>query len=226
MFRLKTLSVLAGLLAALAVSAAPASAWWEATGTQSKGPVRVINHGKFVAGEGTNTAVVECPTKEIEATWSIQTKGQIKQHEQAGKQEQTNFGPHLYIKVTKWGTACTAVIGGASPIAATITSCTLQEVQQKESFVATGAVATECVIKAGNCEVLVPAGMEKEPGSNEGFNVGLGKIELSKLGSLNIVSVSGVKSHKPPNTPGCPLTTNQPASLTGLEFETEGAIAK
>lgn len=225
MFRLKALSLLAGIVAVLAVSASPASAWWEAA-KQLKGPIRVIQAGSFVDGEGAAKFVVKCPANEVVARWSIQTAGQIKIHEKEGKQEQTNLGPHLNIQVKSWGANCKAKIGEAAEVKAEVKACELQLVQSKGSFTATGGVVTECRIKAANCESIVPAGMEKSPESGEGINVGLKEAVLENItpNQLDKVNVTGVRAEKQANA-GCVLTTVQKAELTGLEFEAEGVKA-
>jgi hypothetical protein len=226
--KLRALGVLAGFIAALAVTAAPASAWFYAPGQQWKGPVKITNSGIFAYGEATNKAEVKCVAKEIEGLWSIQTKGQIKDHEnqETGKQVQTKWGPHLTIQIKTWGSGCKAKIGGASEIAAEVKPCRLQAVDpQKGSTTATGGVETECVIKAGNCELHVPAGMEKEPGSGEGINVGLHEIKFENSGNnlLGKINVTGVHAEKQPNTPGCPLLSGaHNASLSEVEGTLEG----
>lgn len=227
MFRLKTLSVLAGMVAVLAVSAAPASAWFYATGQQWKGQVTITNAGVFSYGEGANRAEVKCVASEIKAQWSIQTKGQIKIHEKEEKQLQTKFGPHLHIQVKDWGKGCTAKIGAkGEALAAVVKPCELQGVDpQKGVATATGGVATECVIKGGGCEIHVPAGMEKEAGSGTGINVGLKEIEVENkennlFGKINI---TGIRAEKQPNTPLCPLLSkSEEASLKGVEGELLG----
>ncbi len=230
MFRLKTLSVLAGMIAVLAVSAAPASAWWEATGKQLKGPVKVVTAGTFVDG-GTE---VTCPANETQATWSIQTKGQIKDHENqlTGKQVQTKFGPHLNIKIYNWGAACKAKIGTVGEFAAEVKPCELQLVQQKESLTATGGVVTTCVVKAGPCVIQVPAGMEIEPGSNKGINVGLPETELKnkvngqEFTQFDKVATKGVLAQRGSGSNAlCPVVTNENSELKGLEFELQGVKA-
>jgi hypothetical protein len=220
MFRLKTLIGIAGVFAVLAISAAPASAWWEATGKQWKGPVRIISAGSF-NDAGTP---VECVANEIKATWSIQTKGQIKIHEKEGKQLQTKTGPHLHINILSWG-KCKA----AGTVEAKVSPCELQLVQEKGILKATGGVVTPCIIKveALGCTILVPAGMEKSPQSNEGLNVGLKEVELENNvnNQKDKVNISGqILAILAAGGGGCPAT-NSTASLTGLEFEVEGAKA-
>jgi hypothetical protein len=63
MFRLRTLSVLAGLIATLVVSAAPASAWWRSTQKppQTQGSATVLKEGEFKV----KSTVIVCPASEI-----------------------------------------------------------------------------------------------------------------------------------------------------------------
>ncbi|HEV3071427.1 MAG TPA: hypothetical protein VGY76_08390 [Solirubrobacteraceae bacterium] len=228
MFRLKTLSVLAGLIAVLAVSAAPASAWWESNGTETKGKATVTESGAFVDKAGTVTAEVKCPPNEIEGKWSIQTKGEIKIHLKEEKQLETKFGPHLHLNVTNWGKNCVASIGTTKFKAGEvkISPCELQLVQEKGVFTATAGVVTACRIEVAICTIIVPAGMEKQQGSNEGINVGLKEVKLENSGSNQIdkANVTGVRAEKQANAL-CPLATVGAASLTGFVFTVEGAKA-
>jgi hypothetical protein len=219
--------VLTGMIAVLAVSAAPASAWWEATGKQWKGSVNVIKSGEFVT-EGAVKATVVCPENEINAKWSIQTKGQIKIHEKAEKQLQTKTGPHLNFQI-KWGKACTTALG-ADKVPVIVKDCELQLVQNPRSFTATVGVVKECVLKFSVCEIIVPAGMETEPQSNKGHNVGLEAVSLVNVGvgepnQLDKINVENIQLYKPSNTPLCPVATNAIAKLIGAEWEVIGARA-
>ncbi len=232
MSRLKTLSVLAGIVAALAISAAPASAWWKST--QSQGTVKVITSGQF---EDAGVPIV-CPENEIKSTWHIQTAGQIKIHQKGGKQELTTEGPHLNIQV-KWGNKefdCKAKVSGTETVT-NVKACELQLVQAKEALVANGGVVTPCIIKIGNgtkavCEFEVPSGMEKAPESNEGINVGLTETKLLNVGSNQLDEVevakggkgqlgTGIRVNQIPGHALCPVKTNEEASLKGLKFEAE-----
>jgi hypothetical protein len=228
MSRLKLLSVLAGFVAVLAVSATPASAWWESNGTGTTGKAVVTESGTFIDKAGSVTAEVKCPPNEIVGTWSIQTKGEIKIHNKEGKQEETKFGPHLHLNITSWGPNCVATIGGTKFKAGEVkvTPCELQLVQQKGSFTATAGVVTACRIEVSICTIIIPAGMEKQQGSNEGINVGLKEVTLSNSGSNQIdkVNVTGIRAEKQANAL-CPLPTLGEASLTGFVFTVEGAKA-
>ena len=185
MQRFKVLSVLAGLVAVLAISATPASAWFKSTTTT--GPAKILVSGEFnYAGQGK----IKCPASEIKASWAIQSAGQIKEHQVNGKQELTTFGPHQNLVVSNWGTNCVAEIGTTKIAAGEIVvkACELQVVQAKESFVATGGVVTPCLVKIGKgakplCEIQVPAGMETSAESGKGINVGLSKATLENKGA-------------------------------------------
>lgn len=228
MSRLKTLSVLAGIIAALAVSAAPASAWWESNSQANEGKGVVNVSGEFVDVTGGGTAAVKCPANEIEATWSIQTKGEIKVHNKEEKQLKTKAGPHLHFNVLKWGTMCKAKIAETTA-QAHVSPCELQLVQPQkgtESQTATAGVVTACRVEAANCTIIVPPGMEKQQGSNEGINVGLKEVTLENVkgtgNQVDKVEVKGIRAEKQANA-GCPLTTLGTASLVGMEFTVEGA---
>jgi len=229
MFRLKTLSILAGMIAVLAASATPASAWWESNTGQTQGTVRPIRAGEFIIGKGEGEAKVTCLPEEVKAIWYLQTAGQIKEHQKNGKQELTTKGPHLHIQVKEWGKGCVTKIG-KEVLASTVSPCEFQIVQAKESFIATGGVVTGCLLKIGSlCEVQVPPGMEKAPESNEGINVGLKEITLENIGKnqLDLVNVKGsIYANSIGKNALCPLpkpiTTG---SLVGLEFEAEGVKA-
>ncbi len=229
MSRLKTLSVLAGTIAALAVSAAPASAWWESNSQANEGKGVVNKSGEFIDETAGGSAVVTCPEKEIEATWSIQTKGEIKVHNKEEKQIKTKAGPHLHINVLKWGTMCKAKIGGTAAGQAHVSPCELQIVQPQKgtgSQTATAGVVTACRVEAANCTIIVPAGMETQQGSNEGINVGLKEVTLENSGTNNQVdkvAVKGIRAEKQLPSAGCPLTALGTASLTGMEITVEGA---
>jgi len=231
MFRLKTLSLVAGLIAVLAVSVAPASAWWRANSSAEKeqsgeGKAIVLKSGEFV-DEG---AKFTCPAAGITVHWSIQTKGEIKIHNKEEKQLKTKEGPHLNFLVN-WGTGCTAEIGGLKFKAGevTVSECELQLVQQKGSTVATLGVVTQCQITIDSlCILHIPAGMEKQQGSNAGQNVGLNEVKLANSGNnqLDEVNVKGILAELASGSSKlCPFKTNETFELKGAEFEVIGATA-
>jgi hypothetical protein len=234
MSRLKTLALLACIIATLtATMTTPASGWFKAVGTaerQAKGLVIAKAAGEFTGtdeAKPAHTAIVKCPAGEIQGEWSIQTKGQIKIHNREEKQILTNEGPHLNVQV-KWGHNCEAAIGGTTFKAGEIKipQCELQLAQQKGSEKATAGVVTGCRVEVPTCTIIVPAGMEKEPGSNEGINVGLKEVSLVNSGN-NMIGVGptiGIFAYKQANA-SCPLTTDQKIEVKGFEFEAKNVNA-
>src|ERR1700686_1385283 len=226
MSRLKTLSVLAGTFAMLAVSAAPASAIWESNNGQTTGTIKVIATGEYTYSTG--GASLRCPNvAEVKAQWQIQGAGQIKE-----QQKITTKGPHLQLQVKEWG-KCEATIG-TSKLPATVSECDFQLVQQAGIFTATGGVSkSPCVVKAEPCQIQVPIGMEKTQNSGPGINVGLKTISLSgegknQLDKANITEGGeakggkGIFAQSTSSNPLCPLAASSAtASLTGFEFEAE-----
>ena len=230
MSRLKTLSVLAGTFAMLAVSAAPASAIWESNNGQTTGTIKVIATGEYTYSTG--GASLRCPNvAEVKAQWQIQGAGQIKE-----QQKITTKGPHLQIQVKEWG-KCEATIGGTK-LPMTVSECDFQLVQQAGVFTATGGVSKRpCVIKAEPCLIQIPVGMEKTQNSGTGINVGLKSLALSNVGKnqLDKVSVTeggeaqggkGIFAQSTSGNPLCPLAASSATgSLTGFELEAEGVKA-
>jgi hypothetical protein len=232
MFKIKTLIILVGMAATVALSAAPASAWFSST--QSQGKIKVLNSGEFnYAGQGN----VKCPAAEIEAQWHIQKTGPIKL-----QQEATTEGPHLQIQVKNWGPKCVAEIG-TSKIAAgevKVKECDFQLVQAtKGSTTPTGGVVTPCLIVIGAlCEVQIPAGMETSSESGKGINVGLSKGLIENKGSNILGKVNaesggtgglageGIFAESVGKNALCTLKkVTEEATLTGLEGELEGVKA-
>jgi len=225
MSRLKMLSVLAGTIAMLALSAAPASAIWESNNGQTTGTVKVLATGEFTYATG---AFVKCPnTAEVKAQWQIQGAGQIKE-----QQKITTKGPHLQIQVKAWG-KCEATVG-TTKLPATVSECDFQLVQQT-GLSATGGVSKQpCVITAEPCKIQVPIGMEKTQNSGTGINVGLKTITLSNVNTknqLDEVNITeggeaqggkGVFAQSTSGNPLCPLAgSSATGTLTGLKFEAE-----
>ena len=232
MYRLKILSILAGMIVVLAVSAAPASAWWESNTGQTQGTVMPIRAPEVILGKGEGATTFRCITEEIKAIWYLQTKGQIKEHQKNGKQEPTTKGPHLHIQIKSWGKGCTAKIDKETFVVE-ISSCELQWVQAKGSFTATAGFVTGCLLKFGTtkpplCEIQIPPGMEKAPESNEGINVGLREVSLENIGK-NQLDIVNVKESILANSIGtnalCPLAKSFDMSIVGFELEAEGIKA-
>ena len=191
----KVLAILFVMIAAPLASAAPASAWWEATGQQSKGQVKFISGARFRDGSFS----AECwNPNEIHGTWSIQAPGQIK-----GKQLQAKRGPDLLIQIKSWegfNGACIRMVF-LSKLTVTIPSCEFRLTQPKESLVATFGFVNPCAFKdTSGCTVQHPAGMEKGPESNEGINVGLKQIKLenketkSEVNQFDKALITGIRA--------------------------------
>jgi hypothetical protein len=222
MLRLKMLVGLAGIFSVLAVSATPAFAEFEAKG-QWKVPFKVVKSGEFV-DEG---STVKCPEKEIEGTVSVQSKGVINEHEKGSKQVQVKRGPHLNIKVLKWGGHCEATIAGEK-LSAKVTPCELQvRLAPGGKTSATGGSVTTCIIEAGPCKITVPEGKETTAEKDEGSNVGLKAVTLEDKGTTNLFAKNntvGVTTEVAKGTL-CTLKSNSTSELKGLEGEAEGITA-
>lgn len=229
--RLKTLSVLAGSIAMLALSATTASAEFRSTLTpaQSQGNITVLKESA-VTDEG---VTAKCPPAEIVGQYHIQKKGQIKQQQTA-----TTEGPHLQIQIKSWGKGCEAELL-KSKVPVEIKPCGFQAVQ-RQTTEATGGVSEACLIKVGGekpiCELQLPVGMETAKASNQGINVGLKEIKLSNNGG-NLLS-TGVLSGggrgqlgekgfvvQIPGHPLCPIKTNENGEISGGEGEAIGVNA-
>ncbi|HEV3070429.1 MAG TPA: hypothetical protein VGY76_03265 [Solirubrobacteraceae bacterium] len=125
MTKIKLLTVLITALVLLAMPAAPAGAWFKSRNqAKTTGSVKL---GKTIFE--TSTMTVECNSAGGE--WSIQTKGQFKDHEKSGKQEKTAFGPNLYVKLQKWNNCKGTLSGFTEP--AIVNNCTFQFQQEQES---------------------------------------------------------------------------------------------
>jgi hypothetical protein len=230
MYRLKVLSVLAGTVAMLALSATSASATWTSNTGQTTGNITVNKSGEFKYPG----ALVKCPTTaEIKAQWQIQGAGQIKE-----QQKITTSGPHLQIQVKSWGKSCLA--NEAAP--AEISECDFQLVQQAGVFTATAGVSKRsCVIAvpATSCSIQIPQGMEAPQGSGKGINVGLKTVALTNSGTNQIdkATISGGGQGQLPGEgifgqsfgAGCATVgiaaSSEEATLTGFEFTAEGVKA-
>jgi hypothetical protein len=124
MIKIKLLTVLITALVLVVMPTAPAGAWFKSRNqTKTTGPVKL---GK---------TIIETPTMKVECTsaggeWSIQTKGQFKDHEQNGKQQKTAFGPNLYVKLRKWNNCQGTLSGFTEP--AIVENCTFQFQQEQK----------------------------------------------------------------------------------------------
>lgn len=125
MIKIKLLTALVTALALMAMPAAPAGAWFKSRSqAKSTGSVKLAK------------PIFETPTMKVECTsadgeWSIQTKGQFKDHEKDGKQEKTTFGPDLYVKLQKWNNCKGELSGFREP--ALVFECTFQLQQEQKS---------------------------------------------------------------------------------------------
>lgn len=125
MTKIKLLTALITALVLLAMPAAPAGAWFKSRNqAKTTGSVKL---GKTIIE--TSTMTVECNSASGE--WSIQTKGQFKDHEKSGKQEKTAFGPNLYVKLQKWNNCKGMLSGFTEP--AIVANCTFQFQQEQKS---------------------------------------------------------------------------------------------
>lgn len=222
MSRFRILVGLVSVLSMLAISASPASANFQAK-AQWKGVVKVVKSGEFVDEK----AVVKCPANEIEAQWSIQSKGVLGEHEKNGKQVQVKDGPQLHIKVTNWGKGCIATVA-LGKLGAKVKPCELQIYQLPGSLKGTGGVATTCEIEisTAGCTLTVPAGKETKPESDEGTNVGLKEVSLENKGEnlFTTTSITGV-TVEPNKEASCGVKTNSTSELKGLVALIEGVNA-
>jgi hypothetical protein len=227
MFRFKVLILLAGMIAVLGVSATPAFAEFEAnkeaTGaTEGKG--KVLKSGEFVDGIST----VTCPKEGITIVWSIQSAGNIKEHQKGTKQLKVKTGPHETLMV-KWmketetpKTKCEAKILGGGLGPAKVNPCKLQIVSEgkvgKEAKELKGGVEEECIVKTetGNCEIKVPAANEAT-----GENWKLGNTTISNVGFNDVfkTNVTGITAND--GAPLCPASTHS-AELKEVELENIG----
>jgi hypothetical protein len=158
MIKIKLLVVgLVVTLAVTAMSAAPAGAWFK---SRNQAKTTGLAHAGTTAFEA-GGAKVSCESAAGE--WSIQTKGQFKEHKQGEKQAKTTFGPHLYLKVLQWN-GCKAEVA-LIKVAAKVSACEFQlEQPQKGVNTGTASVVSTCVITAPapvSCTITVPPGNEQ-----------------------------------------------------------------
>jgi hypothetical protein len=172
MVKIRPLAVLTAVLALMAMSAAPAGAWFKSR-NQAK-TTGLITLGKTSLEAGGAKATCETAAGE----WSIQTKGPMQEHQVVNlqnpvnsKQVKTTFGPHLYIKISQWNN-CKAE-ATLMKVPATVESCSFQLIQnEKGSLTAEASTLGECVVKSSLCTINVAAGNEQT-----GVNVFLKEIK-------------------------------------------------
>lgn len=177
MIRAKLLAIFAGMIATLAVSAAPAFAEFESTQTKGAGKSGTV----VLEGGG---ATLECTSAEGE--WKIRTAGKIEEQNQV-KQTPTTRGPHLNLTIKKWN-GCKAKTSSVKEVTAEVGECTLQLVQQEGETKAKGGVVSACTVKTKvlglPCTITTPAAKEQEK-----INFGLEKNALENSGS-NLITVA------------------------------------
>jgi hypothetical protein len=188
MIKIKLLAGLVAGLAIMAMSAAPAGAWFKSLNGTPQGQAKIIGTTELIAGG----AKVSCESASGE--WHIQTKGQWWEHNQNGKQEPTTEGPHLYIKISKWNT-CKATVALEKVKSVTVSACEFQlEQPNKGETKATGTVVSTCTIKVPltkECVITIPPGSKKQ---TEPINELLGKTEAENSGKnlLGTAEVGGI----------------------------------
>jgi hypothetical protein len=220
MFRVKVLAILAGMIAVLAVSAAPASAIFQNRHAGSQGKIRVINPGTFTDG----IATVKCETEGVTIGYQIQTKGLIKEHNKGEKQVQTKDGPHLLLQI-KWEKQVAPTHGCKDNLgnAATVPPCELQIVQPfktgSKAIELKGGVVTECIIKdpGAKCEIKVPPANE---GTGENFELGNTEAKNNGENVLLKSAITGITANSSGGGTFCPASTHS-AELGPLEGEAE-----
>jgi hypothetical protein len=170
---------LAVIVGMLAVSVAPAGAWFKAlTAGATSGP--------FHAGVVTFTNQGATSTCEkLEGAWQIRTSGKISERGAGPGQQLTKEGPHLDVIISKWN-KCTSF----GFVGATISPCVLQIEQPNkgQTTALTLSVVTACTsVAPGNCELII---------APEAANEHLKTISIENSG-VNLkanVSVTGVTS--------------------------------
>jgi len=192
MIKIKLLAGLAVGIAVLAMSAAPAGAWFRSHNqNKTQGP---ITFGAITF----SAAATNLSCESAHGEWHIQTKGNWWEHEQNGKQLKTTFGPHLYIKISQWNNCKAEVL--AMKVAAKISECIFQHEQEaKGGTTATTTFVSACVITIPIsakvvCEITVT------PGNHEGVNELLKGLKMENsgqnvLGTLELEGVHGEGEH-------------------------------
>jgi hypothetical protein len=214
MLKMKLLVGLVGLLTALFVMAAPATAEFVSNGPQGgQGKIKSFpSTTTFVANKESPPITCKSASGEPAGEWHIQQKTQLIQ----GKylyQPQTKKGPHESLKITKWGT-CAALGIGAQ------VTCNLQ-VEQGTQNGSTGSVYPPgCTVKVGTgentCTVNVQPDGNKELREVKLKNGGQNEVEINS-------EVKGVTSTIQESKELCKTLGVKGGQGTG-EFKTEGAL--
>jgi hypothetical protein len=220
---LSKFKLLACCIAALALTAtatAPVGAWFRSH-NQAK-TTGLVKYGKTTF-DAPNGFTVKCESAAGE--WSIQTKGQFKDHQQVNvknsensKQVKTTYGPHLYVKITQWNHCEDATL---VVLAAWVEPCTIQEEQpQKAGSLIKYSVVTPCVtivtgdpcgfeIFAGNESTEVNAFLKQVKGENSDQDV---------LGTANVEGLQGDGGCTGPFTAGKFRSEEGSLNYEGLEL--------
>jgi hypothetical protein len=146
MIRVKLLAVLAGMIATLAVSAAPAFAEFESLSAKVKG---LGQSGPAVLEGG--GATLECASTQGE--WTIFSG--------PGGKEATK-GTVMRLTINTWN-GCTAKSTFAKGVKANVKECTLELEQAAGSNTAKGSTVTECTVEVkvlGTCIISTPGGQK------------------------------------------------------------------
>ena len=197
MTKIKLLTVLLAALALLATSAGPADALFK-SGNQAK-TTGQIKFGKISFTFPSNKIACASAT----GAWSIQTKGQFKDHEKAEKQVKTTLGPNLYVKMYEWN-HCIAEVSGFTDSIISFYDCTFQFQQQEKGAGSANAlvsIVTECQITLHTfmCAFYLTPGKEQT-----GENAFLKQIKSEQSGQnvLATANVGGIHAK------GCQEATN------------------
>jgi hypothetical protein len=189
--KIKLLAALVTALALLATPATPAGAWFKSRDqTKTTGMVKL---GKTTF----ETPNIKVSCESVGGEWSIQTKGQFKDHEKSGKQVKTTVGPNLYVKLQKWDT-CLSKLSILQDIP-TIENCTFQlQQEQKDTRRAEAlvSVVTACTFAdhvGFKCIMHMTPG-EEQPQTNaflkqiKGENSGQEVIATANVGEIHATS--------------------------------------
>jgi hypothetical protein len=200
MRKLKIGLMFAGLMAVMAVSAAPASALFEAS-SALEGTVansEITKSGEFVYEKG---SIFKCPTTSPTVKWALPSKSSSSQQ----------------YKI-KWGKECVSEIG-ANKFPITISESDLlvmSESSGKDTYaglLGSNLVATE--IKTGPCTIIVPA--QSNLKETEQSSPSLTSFEETVK-----VNTTGITAEKTKNSL-CPLLSKTTtAELKGVEFKLKG----
>ena len=166
MIRAKMLVVLAGMIATLAITAAPALAEFQSNSTASKGQVKVgtIN----IEGGG---ATLTCTS--AEGTWTILSGGVASTK---GKNEQLAFEKY---------TGCTTKSSIIKNVAATVGACTLEIEQALGESKAIGGIVGTCKVEVkvlGTCVITAEGKGLKE--------VNLADVQVNDIITANVEGIT------------------------------------